>query len=363
MKKLFVIFFLGFISVHGAGANISDLDAIIYQADNQVYFLAGDILDQLKTDAQDTCLEHVLEHSNETGKSQVIKFYELLLSQCRQQIATMSGQLKENSSWFDTYDFTNQIYVSDDKIAAYVAGLKNRQLGRGVNAENVIDKYDLCIITKQDLETKLRAYTEHQSQYSYTINANIDACVNAINIIDDDSICPLSPTVRHASDIEKLTGLNSLYMNKTVTFDKSANIKSDQILLFDGNMLVACDNGKPVHIVRPSFSGYEECRDAKYQVYPGVGVVPDGVYMIRKEEVEPMATSKQHSWGQYRIPLRSANETETYGRANFYFHGTTDPEKRRSGGCLSLGVYIDDFIESDWFQNHANDLLIIVNTH
>ncbi|MDW2994474.1 MAG: DUF2778 domain-containing protein [Alphaproteobacteria bacterium] len=361
MKKIFLMFFCAVMIASGARANTSDPDVILYQADNQIYFLAGDILEQLKNDASDTCLEHVLSQSGERGKSLTVKMYELLLSQCRQHIATMSGKLKDYSGWFEIDEYSNQTYVSDDKIAAYIAGLKNRKLNENVNSQNVIDKYNLCIITKQDLENRLRVYTETMPQYSYTIDANIDACINSIKVEGNENLCPLSPTVRSAEHLEKLKGLNDLYANKTFSFDTNLNLKSGQILLFDGDMLVACDNGRAVHIIRPSFSGYEECRDTKYQSYPGVGVVPDGVYSIKKDGVQLMAN--QRSWGRYRIPLNPANETETYGRANFYFHGTSDPNKRRSGGCLSLGVYIDDFIDGDWFQNNVNDLMIIVNTH
>lgn len=361
MKKIFAIVFLVFMCVGNLGANTDMPDAIIYQADNQIYFMAGDLLEQLKNDAQDTCLEHVLSKSGETGKSYTIKLYELLLSQCRQQIATMSGQLKQYSNWIDVDTVSQQAYISNDKISAYIAGLKNRKLGEDVNAENVVEKYNLCIITKQDLEARLHSYTNARPEYSYAITADINACINAINIVDNENICPLSPTVRNVSDLDKLKTVIGKYDNSNATFDMMANVNPRQVMLFDGNMLVACDNGRPVHIVRPSFSGYEECRDAKYQSYPGVGVVPDGVYLIKKDKVEQMAN--QRSWGKYRIPLQPAKETETYGRANFYFHGTSDPNKRHSGGCLSLGIYIDDFIESDWFQNRAGDLMIIVNSH
>lgn len=348
--------------VRNVDAN-TEPDVILYQANDTVYFVTADLLEKLKEDAKDTCLEHVLsEHNEGDTKTTIVKMYELLLAQCRQQIATMSGKLKDNSNWLELDTIGQEFYMSDDKLSAYLAGLKNRNLGRNVNTENVIEKYNLCVITKQDLQARLNKYIENQPKYSYALSADIDACINAINIANvSEDVCPLSPTVESEAEISSLRNLNGDYQNKMFTFETFADVNPRQILVFDGKMLVACDGGIPVHIVRPSFSGYVECRDAQYQSYPGVGVVPDGVYLIKKSNIEPM--QNQLSWGKYRIPLQPAFETNTYGRANFYFHGTSDPDKRRSGGCISLGVHIEDFIESDWFRNNAHDLMIVVKTH
>ena len=72
-----------------------------------------------------------------------------------------------------------------------------------------------------------------------------------------------------------------------------------------------------------------------------------------------MPEDEQVSWGGHKVPLIPATETNTFGRTNMYIHGTTDPNKHRSGGCISLGIAVDKFIDTGFIQGVVP---VIVNT-
>ena len=333
----------------GVAVANTDPEIIMYEADGEVYYVTGEILEQLKSGADDACLESVIQEDDEGKKSKITKFYELLLSQCRQKIAATSGELKQSESWSDV-------------ALAYGANLISRLTKRGLNPLTIENEYKGCVLTLEKMNAALQASaSDVQGSYHYTMNADIDACINAIEILPDDNVCPLNPTVKNENIIANIKNINFNYRNKTVVFSEWPNIKSGQVLVFNGTVMVACDNGVPVHVVKPVFSGYSECRDAKYRAYPNVGATPDGIYLIKHDQLEE--PEDQESWGGYRIPLVPAQQTQVYGRTNMYLHGTSDATKRRSGGCVSLGIAIDEFIESDWFQNKVQDLLLIVHTN
>ena len=46
----------------------------------------------------------------------------------------------------------------------------------------------------------------------------------------------------------------------------------------------------------------------------------------------------EDKWGNYRIPLRPADNTETYGRHSMYIHGS---DELGSEGCIDLGNNMD----------------------
>lgn len=348
MKKIFMIFILSFFTCMPTFAQ-DEPEIIIYEAKGKTYFITGQLLEQLKADAKNTCLDGVMAEDKETNKSKYTKFYELLLSQCRQKIATLSGELKEKGTLMD-------------KTEAYASNVMSRLSILGLIPAKIEYEYKGCLIAQKELQRRLKKLSsDDATKYQYTMSADIDTCIKNIEIHSDTSTCPIKTSVDNESVIANMLNMNTEYRNKTITFSEKPNIKSGQVLVFNGQVLVVCDNGNPVSIIKPTFSGYVACRDAEFQAYPNVGSTPDGIYLAKKEKIEEPEDLK--SWGGYRIPLLPAHQTQTYGRENMYFHGTSDENKRRSGGCISLGVAIDDFIEGDWFQNQANDLLIIVDTH
>ncbi len=348
MRKIFTLFLFAVIACTNAFAQPDEPEVIMYEANGETYFITGELLEQLKQDAKNTCLDSVIIEDSYTNQSKIETFYELLLKQCRQKLAVLADQLKQSSS-------------IPGKALAYASSAMNRLSINGWIPADIETEYKGCILTQQKLQQSLQQVSKKESVYQYTMNADIDTCIKNIDIHSDTSTCPIKTSVESKSVIADMMNMNAEYRNKTVTFSEKPDINSGQVLVFNGQVLVVCDNGTPVSIIKPTFSGYAECRDAEFQAYPNVGSTPDGIYMAQKAKVEK--TTDLQAWGGYRIPLMPAHQTETYGRSNMYLHGTSDTTKQRSGGCISLGVAIDDFIEDDWFKNHANDLLIIVDTH
>ena len=350
----------------------SDPDVVVYQANGETYFVAGDILEQLKRDAQDTCLEHVMaedkkdaQKSGKTyddSKTTTIRFYELLLSQCRQEVSNLIGDIKKRVPWIGKTPHSGELMPNDDVVAAFVAGVKNNKLVN-TTVDKVLEKYDACLLLRQDLQDRLDKYNLAPGEFSYRIAADINSCIQSIDVVEklDESVCPLNPTVSDRNDIAGMENLNATYLNKNLVFPQRPDAKPGQIAIFNGRVLVVCDNGQAVQVVKPAFSGYTECRDARFQAYPNVGTLPDGIYLVQHDAVEKREDIE--SWGGYRVPLIPSQDTDTFGRANFYLHGTSNANKFRSGGCISLGVQIEEFIESDWFKNRAKDLIIIVDKY
>lgn len=348
MRKLFILCAVAIITWSNAFAQQDEPEVLIYEANGETYFITAELLEQLKQEAQNTCLDSVIIEDGKTKQSKIEVFYELLLKQCRQKLSTVADQLKQNGSIID-------------KTFAYASSAMNRLSINGWIPADIETEYKGCILTQKKLQQSLQQLSQGTSVFQYTMDADIDACISNIDIHPDISTCPIKTSVESESVIASMLNMNAEYRNKTVTFSENPNINPGQVLVFNGQVLVVCDNGNPVFVVKPTFSGYVACRDAEFQSYPNVGSTPDGIYLAQKAKVEK--TTDLKSWGGYRIPLLPAHQTETYGRGNMYFHGTNDANKKRSGGCISLGVAIDDFIQSDWFQNHANDMLIIVDTH
>ncbi|MBE6460164.1 MAG: DUF2778 domain-containing protein [Alphaproteobacteria bacterium] len=344
MKKVFM--FLMALTISCGAAFASDKpEVIMYEANGEVYFITEDLIRQLEQDADNTCLEGVIQEDNKSG-TKIEVFYELLLSQCRQQIATLYGETKQGD------DF-------GDKIIGGLANVMNRLSQKNLIPLGPESEWKGCVITRQNLEKRLKE-AQQDTKYLYTITADIDSCINAINVHTDDSSCPLVPSVSDKGIIANMADMNAKYKDKTLSFPERPDIKDGQILIFNGQVLVVCDGGMPVHIVKPAFSGYVACKGAEFQAYPNVGSTPNGIYLAKHDSVQE--PKNLDLWGGYRIPLIPSHQTETYGRANMYLHGTADKDKRRSGGCISLGVWIDEFINSDWFKDKAKDLLIIVDS-
>lgn len=141
---------------------------------------------------------------------------------------------------------------------------------------------------------------------------------------------------------------------------------------FDGNNLyVKRNNIKQAQW--PSMSGQEGYQNKASTSIANKGPTPEGTYYIdpnkleerqsflnrmKKAVSEPnlsleeraaLATAKgkygwmdkQRSWGNYRVPLEPAENTETFGRNHMYIHGG---DELGSAGCIDLGPNMDKFI-------------------
>ena len=64
-------------------------------------------------------------------------------------------------------------------------------------------------------------------------------------------------------------------------------------------------------------------------------------YVLEKGTYRWQDDKKRPSWGDYRVPLELADNTETYGRSNMYIHGG---EELGSAGCIDLGSNMDRLV-------------------
>ena len=223
-----------------------------------------------------------------------------------------------------------------------------------------IDQYDLyeaCLVDSELLSQKIDEL--QKVSYPISITTDIDACIKSIKFDPNTQSCGIEPTITNEKDILDILYLNRYYKNKTFTFNVQINTKTNKVMVFNGNVLVACNNNKADYIIKPVYSGLENCQKRKYNEVQQAGPVPDGVYIVRKKDIS--MGSEQHggerSWGKYRFPLIPAKTTDTFGRGSMYLHGTSDPDKHRSAGCISLGLKIGEFIDTGWIDT---DVPIIV---
>lgn len=222
------------------------------------------------------------------------------------------------------------------------------------------DQYVECLVDSELLSQQIN--TLKQTNYYMPITADIDACIKSINIAKDDpntQSCGLTPTVTNEDDISNITQLNQSYKDKTFTFNVKVNANTNKVMVFNGKVLVACNNNKADYIIKPVYSGIEDCQKQKYNGIPQSGPVPDGLYIVRKDDMSlgQNRAGGEKSWGKYAFPLIPAKTTNTFGRGSMYLHGTSDPNKHRSAGCISLGLKVGEFVDTNWING---DVPIIV---
>lgn len=61
-------------------------------------------------------------------------------------------------------------------------------------------------------------------------------------------------------------------------------------------------------------------------------------YVFEKGTYRWQDEKKKPSWGNYRVPLEPAEDTETFGRHSMYIHGG---DELGSAGCIDLGPNMD----------------------
>lgn len=229
---------------------------------------------------------------------------------------------------------------------------------------------EACVINLENLTRQLNQIARYK--LSATINTDLDACIRTIDIDPmayHANVCPANISVENAEMLANLEGLNSDYRGKSYTFmDKYVDLTNesreqyvnvDAVLIYNGHTLVACQNGVPQQMGRPVFSGYEACRGTENQDVPNIGELPDGIYLLDVSDLTEISGATRVAWGTHRVPLNPSVETNTHGRNNFYLHGTSDAEKHRSAGCISLGTHIGDFVTTDWFKKQRYIMVIV----
>ncbi len=107
-------------------------------------------------------------------------------------------------------------------------------------------------------------------------------------------------------------------------------------------------NGKPIYI---GYSGHGEGLNNPYkQSIPDVGPIPVGKWFIG-------APYDSDKIGPYALPLQPHQDTDTFGRSYFRFHGDkkVGPVHQASHGCLIFPRSIREMIH----ESCDNDLTVV----
>ncbi|MBQ7185208.1 MAG: DUF2778 domain-containing protein [Alphaproteobacteria bacterium] len=158
---------------------------------------------------------------------------------------------------------------------------------------------------------------------------------------------------------------------KIPTFDKPIDIKPGQYAKFNGKTLTIYQDGKVV-MSWDAVSGKLGFQSPEYQNLKNKGTIPAGTYVARQSDLQFYKDIDRwdrmrsavgggtwrggtDSWGNSRVWLEPAKETNTFGRGGFSIHGGAEPG---SAGCIDLTDQIDDFTK--WFENNKKDVILKV---
>lgn len=143
---------------------------------------------------------------------------------------------------------------------------------------------------------------------------------------------------------------------------------------FNGREYTVIEDGNEVLRV-PAMSGKPGAQCRSEQDAPSIGPIPEGKWILRRGGMQDRQPgdddawqrfknnhsagnewrSNPTSWGNHRIKLEPAEDTQTYGRDKMYLHGGKIPG---SEGCIDLTENMDKF--ADYFKNYDDDLILNV---
>lgn len=305
------------------GGNQRDPRLFLFEYNGQAYY-TDNLIELLSEDMLNTCIE-------DATNGDISKLYKILLDNCNQELARCGLGL-------------------DYRFGSWVMNWVGGKSG-----------LDWCLTTV-DYCNNLPKVEEKKPSYIYIV-PDVRSCVESLAVAPlgtgKDS-CP-PPGKFYVSREEYLTNLSDMaskYSYTTVAFNAQTK-KNPLIGLFNGYVLVLCDGSSPAYIVQPSFSGREVCQGGDYQLLPNIGSLPGGVYLAQHSEIQD-ASNLKADFGKYRIPLMPSVTTDTHGRFGFYLHGSSVEEKRGSGGCISMGTHIAEFIDN-YYRKTNRDMVIFVD--
>ena len=159
--------------------------------------------------------------------------------------------------------------------------------------------------------------------------------------------------------------------NPYTQWNTPLNLKNGQYLSFNGKSLTLHENGEIIKEWK-GVSGRPGFQHPNYQDLKNYGPLPEGNYVAKISDFQKWenlgAWQKFKSsigggqwrggtaaWGEQRIWLTPANDTNLYGRNNFSIHGGLTPG---SAGCIDLTKAMADFAK--WFQNNGYDVIVQV---
>ena len=315
-------------------------DLMVLQVGDQIFYVKDlDLLEDLVSSGQDMCFEYGNDLVGEINN-----LYHVLYDACVAGRARLREQINTSAD------------VSNIKKGTFTALQAIRRLQSSEKLHNITNQeYDYksmlvnCLLDKELLTRALQK--TNQDVYDYRLGYDMDSCIKSVTV-NKNAMCSRSDLfVPDSSCLDNMNDLDIKYAGKTFQFTEGlqSNNTSNKVLIFNGKVLVACENGLAQYVIKPSFSGRSYCQDGAYQYVGGVGHLPNGVYLALVNHKEAMQGEQQNAWGKHRVPLVPSVSNKSVGRSGFYLHGTEIKDKRRSGGCISLGVAVDELVETDWF--------------
>ncbi|GIF96882.1 L,D-transpeptidase [Catellatospora citrea] len=111
-------------------------------------------------------------------------------------------------------------------------------------------------------------------------------------------------------------------------------------LVFNGQTLTVFDRDGNALAEYPATSGRPGTTSLD-QASAGRGPLPEGSYHFDAEDFSPSNLLRQLTgdWGEWRVPLTPATDTDTHDRDGFFLHGGRYPG---SAGCIDVGEHISD---------------------
>ena len=175
--------------------------------------------------------------------------------------------------------------------------------------------------------------------------------------------------------------VQNLFQNfKQQVTDAPLTQNNDTYLDFNGQELRWHQNNEVTNSWR-AMSGQPDYQCKEFTNVPNKGPIPEGQWIVRQSNLQnfddlslkdkaksyigsitklfgvPAGSwpGAQAAWGNYRVWLEPAQETNTLGRTDLSIHGGWD---YGSAGCIDLAPNMDDF--KKMFQNHGNDMRLNV---
>lgn len=240
---------------------------------------------------------------------------------------------------------------------------------KGFSSDGNSDSSD--VIKLKTYLNKMNYYKpEHRSETEEKFHGYPnDGLVNAIKNFQKDNGLTATGKIFPGDATE--TAINSKFESHGATFEYPVNTNKNQIAIFDGKTLSLYENDKNVKSW-DGMSGKPDYQGKENQGMKDKGPLPEGTYVARQsklqfyKDIDWLDRQKSHiwrgswpggtdSWGDSRVWLEPAENTNLLGRKKFSVHGGKD---LGSLGCIDLTSQMDDFTK--WFTGNNKDVIIYV---
>ena len=240
---------------------------------------------------------------------------------------------------------------------------KDFSLSGTVSANNTTNEDDVIKLKKNLYKMnyyKPNKRSEPDGQFHKYANTEL---ITAIKDFQRDNNLPITGRISSGDETERV--LNTKFESHGAKFEHPVNTNKNQVAVFDGVALTVNTNDKRTGYWG-AMSGMPSYQGKEMQKEKDKGPLPEGIYVIRQINAQHRdkysAKGKitgwpggYASWGDHRVWLEPAKETNTFGRDKFSIHGSV---AFGSAGCIDLRTEISDFIK--WFEQNKKDVILHV---